>query len=67
MTIIKAMGEDEANTLLKSITANMKSQASKGAGQKKVEVVEEEPKQEVVKEEPEVVEIGDDDVEEFKW
>jgi len=71
MTIIKAMGEDEENVLLKSITANMKKEAVKGATDKrpKVEVPYEELKADDVQtfaeaRESEVVEDDDDD---FEW
>lgn len=63
MTIIKAMGEDEAEILLKGITANMKATAEKHATGKKVEV----EKPEVVEPEvPELIEIDDADVEQVK-
>ncbi len=66
MTIIKAMGEDEEKTLLKSITANMKSQATKDSGTKveKKEKTKIEQMQDVVEED--LVEIDIDDVKTFK-
>lgn len=77
MTIIKAMGEDEEQVMLKGITEKMKADALKGAGQKAEDKAEEAVYEEVmdkadVKEayddEFKVKdEISDDDVEEFQW
>lgn len=68
MTIIKAMGEDEEKTIMKGITANMKSQAQKDGGHKiKVEEKAEVVKAEIVEDVPEVDMITDDDVDEFAW
>ena len=59
MTIIKAMGEDEAEVLLKGITENMKSVAVKDAGHKRV--VEAEADEIVEIDEADVTLFGDDD------
>jgi len=62
MTIIKAMGEDEKDVLLKAVTENMKIQAVKGAGQEKPK-----PKVEAEKvEEVELDEMAMDDVQTFE-
>lgn len=75
MTLIKAMGTDEEKTLLKSITANMKSEAKKDSGAKTTKIKEDIaelkdnktiPKVEVVEEMP-LDEIDEDDVEQFTW
>ena len=62
MTIVKAMGEDEENVLLKAITENMKVQAQKGGGVKVTPKVEPEIEPEV---EPEIDEIQPEDVQSF--
>jgi len=70
MVIIKAMGIDEEETLLKPITANMKASAVKDAGikkEKRPEVVIPEVGTPKEVEEPEYEEIDDDDVEPFQW
>ena len=73
MVIIKAMGIDEEETLLKSITANMKATAEKDSGYKKKEEPKaeeaeyEEKMEEADKAEADYEEIGDDDVELFQW
>lgn len=60
MVIVKAMGEDERDVLLKGITENMKATAVKNAGQEKPKV---EPK---VEPEIEIDEIEIDDVDTFE-
>lgn len=69
MVIIKAMGVDEEETLLKSITVNMKAQAEEDAGVKKEKVTKSEPipEPEPEPEETPYEEIEDDDVESFVW
>jgi len=69
MVIVKAMGVDEEETLLKSITPNMKITAEKHAGHKKEPKTEEAEYEEKMTEsdESEYEEISDDDVEQFAW
>jgi len=77
MVIVKAMGIDEEETLLKSITANMKATAVKDSNatptakgdelpEKKVSASEVEAKMSEPEEAP-YEEIGEDDVEKFDW
>jgi len=69
MVIVKAMGVDEEETLLKAITPNMKITAEKHASHKKETPKEEAEYEEKMaeSEEPEYEEISDDDVEQFSW
>ena len=72
MVIIKAMGVDEEETLLKGITANMKASAEKDATGKKAEpkpIPEEAEYEEKMAEADDMPyeEIEDDDVEPFQW
>jgi len=59
MTIIKAMGEDERDTLLRGITEKMKADAIKAAGGKVT------PKEPTPEPEPEIEVIKPDDVQTF--
>jgi len=70
MVIIKAMGIDEEETLLKGITENMKKTAEKHAKKDDdipKEAEYEEKMTEADEKEPEYEEITDDDVEAFTW
>jgi len=69
MVIVKAMGVDEEETLLKVITENMKATAEKNAGVKKEEESKSNKVEVTIPEEPkeEYEEITDDDVEPFTW